>query len=62
MARGPCTFKQQDLSRAVRGMHAAGVGVARVEIDKAGKIVIVTQEANDAAPADQASEAKAIVL
>jgi hypothetical protein len=42
MARTPSTFRQQDVTRAVKAVAAAGVGIARVEIDKAGKIVIVT--------------------
>ena len=44
MARGPLTFRQQDLVRALKGAKAAGIDVARVEIDKSGKIVIVTGE------------------
>ncbi len=31
-----------DVTRAVKAVAAAGVGIARVEIDKSGKIVIVT--------------------
>ena len=42
MSRGPCTFRQKDVTRAVRAMEAAGIEVQRVEIDKAGKIIIVT--------------------
>jgi hypothetical protein len=42
MARAPSTFRQTDVTRAVRAVVAAGVEIARVEIDKAGKIVIVT--------------------
>jgi hypothetical protein len=42
MARGPASFKQRDVTRAVRGAVAAGVEVQRIEIDKTGKIVIVT--------------------
>jgi hypothetical protein len=41
MARGPCTFRQQDVTRAVKAMTAAGVDVVRVEIDKDGKIVMI---------------------
>jgi hypothetical protein len=42
MARGTLTFRQRDLVRALKGAKAAGIEVAQVEIDKAGKIVIVT--------------------
>jgi hypothetical protein len=49
MSRGPATFKQQDLSRALKAVVTAGVKVARIEIDKAGKIVLVTGENKDTA-------------
>ena len=55
MSRAPCTFRQADVTRAVKAVVAAGVGIARVEIDKSGKIVIVTgkpQEPAVAAPQD----------
>ncbi len=39
-ARAPSTFKQGDITRAVKGAIAAGVDVARVEIDQTGKIII----------------------
>ena len=42
MARGPATFKQADVTRALRGAVAAGVEVQRIEIDKTGKIVVIT--------------------
>ena len=45
MARRPCTFKERDVTRALRGVKAAGIEIQRVEIDKAGKIIIVS--AND---------------
>ena len=58
MARAPSNFRQQDVTRAIKGAVTAGVGIARVEIDKAGKITIIaaggeppdgkgTQEANE---------------
>jgi hypothetical protein len=49
MARGPCTFKQQDVTRALRATIAAGVEVARVEIEASGKIVLVTGKASEPA-------------
>jgi hypothetical protein len=41
MARGPLTFRKRDLVRALKRAAAAGIEVARAEIDKAGKIVLV---------------------
>jgi hypothetical protein len=40
MSRGPCTFKQRDVTKAVKAIVAAGVQVERVEIDRAGKIIV----------------------
>jgi hypothetical protein len=47
MTRRPSAFRQRDLTRAVKGVTAAGVGIARVEIDKAGKIIIIPGETTD---------------
>ena len=41
MARVPAIFRQGDVTRAVRAVAAAGVGIARVEVDRAGKITII---------------------
>jgi len=41
MARAPSTFRQKDVTRAIRAVAAAGVGIARVELDSAGKITII---------------------
>ena len=42
MARGPLTFRQRDLTAAVKAMRAAGCEVARVEVGRDGKIIVVT--------------------
>ena len=47
MARAPSTFRQQDVTRAVKAVAAAGVHIARIEIDKSGKIVIITADPTD---------------
>jgi hypothetical protein len=39
--RAPCTFRQTDITRALKAALAAGFGQVRVEIDKDGKIAIV---------------------
>jgi hypothetical protein len=42
MSRRPCAFKQRDIARAVRGAHAAGIEIGRVDIDPlTGKISVV---------------------
>jgi hypothetical protein len=40
MSRGPHTFRQSDLTRAVKALRAAGVDIVRVEIEH-DRIVVV---------------------
>jgi hypothetical protein len=54
MGRAPSTFRQLDVTRAVKAVAAAGVHIARIEIDKSGKIVIITVD-----PTDQPGETEA---
>jgi hypothetical protein len=44
MSRRPCVFRQRDVTKAVKAVVAAGVAVAKVEVDKDGKIVVVVGE------------------
>lgn len=39
----PVTFKQPDLTRALKGVEKAGLTVAKIEIDRDGRIVIVPE-------------------
>ena len=46
MSRAPSTFRQRDVTRAIKAMVAAGVDIAqvRVEITKAGSIIVMASE------------------
>jgi hypothetical protein len=41
MSRGPYSFKQNDLTRALRSAQAAGLKTYRVEIGNNGKPVVI---------------------
>jgi len=49
MTRRSLPFRKADVARAVKAVRDAGVDIARVEIDKDGKIVVV---ATTVAPID----------
>jgi hypothetical protein len=60
MTRAPSTFRQQDVTRAVKAVAAAGVDIARVEIDKAGKITIIAATSTKPEEGKRANEWDAI--
>ena len=41
MGHGPATFKETDLTRALRAAQKAGADVMRVEVGRDGRIVLV---------------------
>jgi hypothetical protein len=41
------SIRQRDVAAAVKGARAAGVEVARIEIDKDGRIVIIAGTASE---------------
>jgi hypothetical protein len=47
MTRGPATFRQRDLTRALKATVAAGIEVAGIEIGKDGKMVIVAVKSEE---------------
>jgi hypothetical protein len=44
MSHGALTFRQGDLTRALKAVRAAGVEVARVEVDKEGRISVIVKD------------------
>ena len=40
MSRAPATFKQRDLTAALKAAKAAGIEVARVTVDKDGRMIL----------------------
>ena len=54
MGRGRCTFKLVDLTRAIKAVKKAGVDVARAEVARDGKIVLVLQK--DGEPLSERNE------
>ena len=58
MSRGPTTFRQRDVTAAIKAAKAAGLDVARIEVDKAGKIVVVATATKGAIAAPVAASDK----
>jgi hypothetical protein len=56
MGRGPSSFRQQDVTRALRATRAAGVEVERIEIEKDRIIVVAGKKAKGADDEDNGNE------
>jgi hypothetical protein len=41
MSRRPSTFRQRDVAAAIKAAKAAGCEVARIEVGKDGRIVVI---------------------
>jgi hypothetical protein len=52
MGHGPATFKETDLTRALRAARKAGADVGRVEIGRDGRIVLVLKNGDEVSPED----------
>jgi hypothetical protein len=47
MGHGPATFKETDLTRALRALRKAGADVERVEIGRDGRIILVLKNGDE---------------
>jgi hypothetical protein len=47
MSRGPATFRQRDVTAAIKAVECAGRRVARVEIERDGRIIVILSPAGD---------------
>jgi hypothetical protein len=56
MGHGPCTFKEADLTRALRAAKKAGANVARAEVARDGKIVLVLKKDDGASSESERNE------
>jgi len=58
LSRCPVPFRQIDVQRAIKAVRASGLDIARIEIDKNGKIIIATTTGTT--PGDEIDELKAL--
>ena len=56
MGRGPSTFKEGDLTRALRAAKKAGANVVRAEVDRDGKIGLVLDKDGEASSESERNE------
>jgi len=55
MSRGPQTFRQRDVIKAVKALAAAGKSVAEIRVDKTGAHIVVAEEGEKTKQADSNS-------
>ena len=55
MSRGPQTFRQRDLTKAVKAVIAAGLAVAQIEVGSDGKIVVIIGSGGQTSNPDEAN-------
>lgn len=56
MSRGAQTFRQNDVVRAIRAARAAGEDIARVEIGRDGRIMVILGKTETPVAVDPALE------
>jgi hypothetical protein len=61
MSHGAQLFRQNDVTKACKGAIRAGLEIQRVEIDRAGKIVVFAGKPANTKPANERDSAAATV-
>jgi hypothetical protein len=58
MPREKCRFRKSEMTRAIKGVEAAGLGIARIDVGSDGRITIVpgTPEATEKRPDNEWDE------
>ena len=56
MSRRESRFRQRDVTAAIKAARLAGIEVARVEVDKTGKIVIISSSGAPPLPEPELDE------
>ena len=56
MSRGPQTFRQRDITRALKAIAAAGATVVRIDVRPDGTISVVTADAPTTIPPSKATD------
>ena len=51
--RGPCRFKKSDVTKATKAVLAAGLPIARIQVDHDGSITIVPSRLADPLQTDE---------
>jgi hypothetical protein len=51
--RGPCRFKKSDVTKATKAVLAAGLPIARIEVDHDGSITVVPCRLTDSLQTDE---------
>jgi hypothetical protein len=41
MPQVKCRFRRSEMTRAIKGVEAAGLGIARIDIDNDGRITLI---------------------
>ena len=62
MARGPISFRQRDVTRAIRAALAAGITIENVYVEKDGRIVLQLTKGGHGNVTNGKTEPKEIVL